>query len=91
MPMQLNLPPELEAFVRAAAARAGVTVEWFVLDAALDRATHAEREAVSGAVRKWLDEQDDDGFDYDEFVKGMNANRAGGRVPFPPELKGVTW
>lgn len=29
--------------------------------------------------------------DADAFFAGMNANREGERIPYPPELKGKTW
>lgn len=104
MPITLDLPPELEAAARREADRRRIPVEQLLAQGligqlpadacpevtrALFQQWRAERQAQPAAGPD--DDGGDDNFDYDEFVRGMNANRAGGRIPFPPELKGVTW
>lgn len=90
MAIQLDLPPGLETFIRQIAARSGVSVEAFVLNAALARAILPEREAVASAVTHWLDSQRDD-MDYEELCEAIDSHRPEGQKLFPPEMKGITW
>src|SRR3954447_7101776 len=98
MPIQLDLPAELEAAVRKEADRQRMTLDQFVTWALIARLPDdACPEVIRGLFRQFCEQRQaasaDAGeeLDFDELVKNMNASRAGGRLPFPPELKGVTW
>ena len=102
MPITLELPPELEAAARREAARRRIPVEQLLTEGLVGRLPpDACPEVVRALFQKWDAEwkallaaepdRDADEDDYEDMVRSMNANRAGGRIPFPPELKGVTW
>jgi hypothetical protein len=94
MPLTFTLPAGLEAAVRAAAMSAGTTPEELVTRAVAERvpgvgAPHLD--PAKTGVEAETEDDADDGFDFDEFARNVNANRGGGRLPYPPEMKGVTW
>jgi predicted DNA-binding antitoxin AbrB/MazE fold protein len=73
----------------------GERVEIVVRPAATPSPEEMERrrKIVEGlhALYADADAEPDDGFDFEEFARNLNANRGGGRLPYPPEMKGVTW
>ena len=102
MPITLDVRPELEAAIRAAAAREQLSPEDYLLwavvarlpgDACPDviREYFAEYRAREAARRAAAPADDDDDIDWDEFARNINANHAGPRPPFPPEMKGILW
>ena len=96
MPLTIPLPPEVEAQLTAATARAGVQPEALAADLLVRSLAPSGRgAAVAALVGSWLEtaalpEEREAGR---ELVRGLEANRAaaGERPLFPPELEGVTW
>lgn len=90
MPLTFTLPAGLEAAVRAAAATAGTTPEELVTRAVAEKVPGVGT-PHPGPAETVVEDDADEGFDFDEFARNVNANRGGGRLPYPPEMKGITW
>ncbi len=94
MDITITLGPDDERFVREEAEKRGVAPERLaetLVSGALERERKAAQ--IAAMFRAWEVEDsanpDDDTFET--IVKGLNEERAGYRLHFPPELKGKTW
>lgn len=101
MPIPIDLPPELEAAARTEAAKRGIPVEQLVLQGLINQLPpEACPGTIRGLYRQWFaewkarqeqeagDEEGDTEADFCDMVNSMNADRAGGRLLFPPRVEG---
>jgi predicted transcriptional regulator len=95
MTLTLELSPELQQRLQAAARARGITTSEFalkVLDEKLPDAEQRRKETVA-MLDEWLAEADEgeDREAYEELTKALDEDRPSYRKLFPPELKGISW
>jgi predicted transcriptional regulator len=96
MTLTLELSPELQQRLQAAAQARGVTPHEFavkILDEKLPTDPEQRRKAAVAMLDEWLAEadEDEDREAYEELTKALDEDRPSYRKLYPPELKGITW
>jgi plasmid stability protein len=92
--LTLQLPPELDAKLKATAGLHGISPEEHalqILDQNLTLTPQQRAEALRRLFDSFREEDDDGDVSWDEVLMRMDETRPDGQKLFPPELKGITW
>jgi hypothetical protein len=99
MTLALTLSPELQKRLAVHAAERGLTPEEYatrLLEAHVPQSeltVDERRKKLAEAIDAWLNDDDpDEQRETGEYlIRALNESRAGGRLLYPEDLKGITW
>jgi hypothetical protein len=97
--LALKLSSEFQQRLAVHAAERGLTPEEYatrLLEAHVPQshlATDKRRKKLAEAIHAWLndDDQQEQPETGEYLIQALNERRAGGRLLYPKELKGITW
>jgi hypothetical protein len=99
MTLTLTLSPDLRQRLAVHSAEQGLTVEEYalrLLEAHVPQShltAEERRKKLAEAIEFWINDDDpEEQRETGEYlIRALNESRAGGRLLFPEELKGITW
>jgi hypothetical protein len=94
MTLQLNLSPDVEQRLKAAAQSTGVQPEDYALQVLQrDLTTKSTPDDAVALLQSWIDHGDAEQQrrTYEYLTRVLDEDRPADRKLFPSELKGVTW
>jgi hypothetical protein len=94
MPLTINLPPELERYLRQEAKQQQLSIEDIALQCLTSsiRVKQKQVEAVN-LLQSWIDDEDvEEQQETGEYlIRALDEDRLSDRKLFPLEMKGVSW